>query len=349
MPGRAIKKFRALGFRGSISALKVFVSENRKIFILLFVYFTLFLVVSSIIMMIRTKPESEVKIPDVIGKKFTTVYGMLSRKSLKPEVSFYDAFEVEDGVILKQYPEPGAVVSEGDVISLTVSRNNLVIDAPSLVGKELPVAKNMLHNLHLGDRTMSIGVGVVSYIPSDKSAENIVLDQSPKPGEKITPEQKINILVSAGAVGPDMKMPDLSSQSIDLCYDLLSAKGVIIQQEVVIAATSQETGKIVSQDPTRDAPIVSGQVVKLKVGYYPKEEHYYYGYEKINYLIPEDEKEGLYEVYVDDYNPKRVVFTQRLKPKQAIQFVFHRTGNARVSILRDKKPVKVMSIEVEDF
>ncbi|HEY1406275.1 MAG TPA: PASTA domain-containing protein, partial [Spirochaetota bacterium] len=114
-----------LKLRERFNATRKFVSENRKVFILIFVYFTLFLVVSSIILMILTKPEGEVKVPDVTGKKFTTVYGMLSRKDVKPVIKFYDTFDVEDGVILAQYPEPGAVISEGDRIKLTVSRNNL--------------------------------------------------------------------------------------------------------------------------------------------------------------------------------------------------------------------------------
>ncbi|HEY1406499.1 MAG TPA: PASTA domain-containing protein, partial [Spirochaetota bacterium] len=234
-------------------------------------------------------------------------------------------------------------------IKLTVSRNNLTLDVPSLVGKELPIAKNMIRNLHIGERTVSLGVGVVSYIPSEKSAENIVLDQSPKAGEKVTPENKINILVSAGPATGEMKMPDVAGQSIDLCYDLLVAKGAIVSEEVVNATTAADSGKVLSQEPAKDAVITKGQVVKLKVAYYPTDEHFYNGYEKVVYQIPDDEKEGLYEAYIDDYNPKRIAFSQRCKPKQTIQFVFHRTGNARVSIMRDKKSMKVLRIEVADF
>ncbi len=104
-----------------------------------------------------------------------------------------------------------------------------------------------------------------------------------------------------------------------------------------------------SQEPAKDAPVTKGQTVKLKIAYYPVEEHFYNGYEKVVYEIPDDEEEGLYEAYIDDYNPKRVVFSQRLKPKQKMQFVFQRTGNARVMIMRDKKKLKVIRIDVADF
>jgi serine/threonine-protein kinase len=349
---QAVKKIRSLNksdVKQQWGRFKIFCSDNRKIFILLLVYFTLFLVISTLILMILTKREGEVKVPDVTGKKFTSVYGLISRKQLNPILRFYDTFDVEDGVILAQYPEAGSVVSENDRIRLTISRNTLSIDVPSLVGKELSIAKNMLKNLHIGERTVSLGLGVISYIPSDKTAGNIVLDQSPKPGEKVTPEQKVNILVSAGAVGPEMKMPDIAGQSIDLCFSLLLAKGVLVDQEVVVAQRTEDSGRIISQEPAKDAPLVQGQTVKLKVAYYPKDLHFYNGYEKVVYQISEDDKEGLVEAYIEDYNPKRIAYSSRLKPKQTMQFVFQRTGNARVSIVRNKKVLKVIRIDVEDF
>lgn len=330
-------------------SIRMFCSDNRKIFILIAIYFTFFLFVATIILVLRTKPEGEVKVPDFIGKKFTTVYGSFERKGIKPQIKYYDTFDVEDGVILKQDPDPGSVVSEGDRIKITVSRNNLSLDTPSIIGKELPIAKNMLKNLHIGERTVSIGVGIITFVPSDKTAENIVLDQSPKPGEKINPENKINILVSSGKSGPDMTMPEIAGQSIDLCFNLLLSKGVMIDQEIVNAQTSAESGKIISQEPAKGAPITQGQTVKLKVLYYPKEAHFFYGYERLVYQIDADEKEGLFEAYLEDYNPKRIIYSMKLKGKQTMQCVFQRTGNARISIVRNKKVVKVLSINVEDF
>ena len=343
-----IKNLRNFERRKAWETTKQFCFDNKKIFALMLVYFTFFLVVSLIMLMVLTKPKGEVKIPDVTGKKFTAVYGSLVRKDLKPVVKFYDALDTEDGLILRQYPEPGVVVSEGGRIELTVSRSDLKVDVPSLSGKELSIARNMIKNLHVGDRTVSLGLGVVSYIPS-KTADNIVLDQSPKPGEKVTPQTRINILVSAGSTDVDAKMPDLAGQSIDLCFDLLLSKGVLVEQEIVSVPTAEESGRITAQEPAKDTALVKGQTVKVKVGYFLKEEHYYNGYEKIEYKIDDDEKEGLFEAYVEDYDPKRICYSANKKPKETISFVFHRSGNAKVTICRNKKSIKVMRISVEDF
>lgn len=329
--------------------IRIFCSENRKIFILILIYFTFFLFVSTLILILLTKPDREVKVPDVIGKKFTAVYGLLEREGIKPSLKFYSTFDVEDGLILAQYPDAGSVISEGDRLDITISRNSLSLDAPSLIGKELPMAKNLLKNLHIGERTISIGVGVVSYVYSDKSAENIVLDQSPKPGEKITPDQKINILVSAGKTGQDNTMPDITGQSIDLCFPLLLAKGVVVNQEVVNGNNPGESGRIMSQEPAKGTVLAQGQQIKVKVAFYPKEAKFYHGYEKLVYKVDDDEKEGLFEAYIDDYEPSRIVYSMKLKGGQTLQCVFQRTGNARVTILRNKKAVKVLRMNVEDF
>jgi beta-lactam-binding protein with PASTA domain len=348
-PSSEKKPFSLQTIKDRWEKIRIFCSENRKIFILIFIYFTFFMFVSTLILILLTKPDGEVKVPDVIGKKFTSVYGLLERKGIKPTLKFYNTFDVEDGLILSQYPDAGSVISEGDRLDITISRNSLSLDTPSLIGKELPIAKNMLKNLHIGERTVSIGVGVTSYVYSDKSAENIVLDQSPKPGEKINPEQKINILVSAGATGADNKMPDITGQSIDLCFPLLLAKGTVVNQEVVNANNPGESGRIMSQEPAKDTVLTPGQQIKVKVAYYPKEAKFYHGYEKLIYKVDEDEKTGLYEAYVEDYDPSRVVYTMKLKGGETLQCVFQRTGNARVTILRNKKAVKVLRMNVEDF
>lgn len=328
---------------------KCYLADNRKIFVLMVIYVTLFFIISTTVLMLRTQPLGEVKVPNVTGKRFTAVYGILDRKDLNPVLKFYDTFDVEDGIILRQDPQPGEVVSEGDRIKLVVSRSSLIIDMPPLVGKELPIARNMLKNLHLGERTISLGMGVVSYVPSETSGENIVIDQSPKAGEKVAPDQKVNILVSAGKVGPDMTMPSCTGQSIDLCFDLLLSKGVTVTQEVVNAENKNDTGRILEQTPPAGSPIAKGDVVNLKVAYSPADTHFFRGYEKIEYKIGDSDEAGVYEALVEDFDPQRVVSSTMLKPGQIFQFVFQRTGNARVSIMKDKKSIKTIRIDVENF
>lgn len=318
-----------------------------RIALIFFAGFSLYMFVSTVMLIFLTKPTKEITVPDVTGKRFNDTYNSLVRKGLKPELKFRDVFDYDDGIIMAQHPENGRIVAEGSTFKLTVSRSALYIDVPNLTGSELPMAINKLKNLHYHERSVSIKPGVISYIPSEKNAENIIIDQSPRSGDKITPDMKINLLVSSGKTGTDAKMPAVTGQSIELCYDLLLAKGLTVVCDITESSDKKSSGIIISQSRNPGEIIQKNSIVNLKVAHYPLKEHPFVAYEKFEYQLPSDEKEGLYEAYVDDNKSKRIRFAQKLKPGQTIKFVFERVGNAKVLILRDKNQIKVTKINVE--
>ena len=95
-------------------------------------------------------------------------------------------------------------------------------------------------------------------------------------------------------------MPDVTGQSIDLCYDLLLAKGVIVNQEIVKTDDINKSGLINSQSIPADTLIKDGDTVTVTVNYYSLTEHPYSAYELIEYIIPSDQPQGLYEAYIED-------------------------------------------------
>jgi beta-lactam-binding protein with PASTA domain len=317
--------------------------------LILFIGLSLYLFVSSIILIFLTKPDKEVMVPNVIGKRFEDVYNSLVRKGLTPEIKPYVVYDMDDGIILNQYPETGKIVFEGEKIKLVVSRSKVYLPVPNLIGSKLPFAVNKLKNLHYNDRSYTIGTGVISYIPSDKITESVVIEQNPEAGEEISPDRKVNLLVSSGKVGADMKMPDLQGQSIDLGFDLLLSKGVSVSEEIVITDTASKSGNIISQTPYAGEAIQPGTVVKLKVNYYPQKEKPFTSYERVTFQVPSDEKEGLFEAYIDDSSSKRIRFSGKMKPGWKIDFVFKRKGVAKVSITNNKEIVETIGIEPDEF
>lgn len=325
----------------------VYFKTIGRIALIFFIGFSIFLLFSSIILIFLTKPDAEIEIPHLVGKQYIEIHNSLVRKGLRPIIKFHDVFDLDNGLVLSQYPEAGNIVSEGSTLKLTVSRSALLIDVPNLTGIELPFALNKIKNLHIRDRSVTLPVGIISYIPSNTIAENVVIAQSPQKGEKVTLDRKINFLVSAGKKDVGAKMPDVTGQSIDLCTPMLMARGVVINQEVVATTERLQSGIIESQTPAKDADIKQGDVVTLRVKYYPMTDHPYYAYEKVDYIIPSDEKAGLYEAVVEDHRAKSLCFARQMSPGQKITFVFLRTGNARVSILADKKSQKVFRINAQ--
>ena len=319
----------------------------RRIALIFFIGFSIYLFVSTLMLIFLTKPQKEVKLPDVTGKRFMDVYNGLIRKGIKPEIKYRDVFDLDDGVIISQYPEYGRIVAEDSTLKLTVSRSSLYVDVPNLAGVELPVAVNKIKNIHYHDKTVSLLIGVISYMPSDKTPQNVIIEQNPGPGEKIKPDTRINLLVSSGNTPVDAAMPNVTEQSIELCYDLLLAKGVQINEEITETGNIRESGLIAAQTPAKDSPLKKGDLVTLKVRHYPLNEHPYVAYEKVLYRIPDDSAQGLYEAVIDDNRSKRIRFSKNMKPGQKIEFVFQRVGNSKVSILCNKKKIRVIGIDVE--
>jgi beta-lactam-binding protein with PASTA domain len=318
-----------------------------RIALIFFVGFTFFFFISSIVLLFLTKPDKEVKVPGVVGKQFNEVYNTLMRKGLKPEIKFQDIYEVDNGTILEQNPEAGEIVYEGRRMTLVVSRSKLVLDVPNLVGMELPFALNKLKNLHMHDRTLTIGAGVISYVPSEKNADNIVIDQIPRSGDKIMPDRRINLLVSAGRTEGDMKMPDVTGQSINLCIDLLLSKGLYIDQEVVDTGQPDRSGTIEVQIPAKGAEIIRGDTARLKIAHYKRKEREYNAFERVEFVVPKSAKTGLLEAYVEDNATKRIAFSKPMEAGQKMDFVFFRSGDSRVSIVQDKKVLKVIRIDAD--
>jgi beta-lactam-binding protein with PASTA domain len=318
-----------------------------KLALIFFLGFSLYLFVSSMMLVFLTRSSVEIKTPSVVGKKYVDVSNLLVRKGLKPDIKFVDVYDLDDGIVLSQNPESGAILPENSTLRLTVSRSNFYIDVPSLVGTEYPIAVNKLKNLHFLDKAVSISPGVVSYIPSESKAENVVIDQSPKAGIRITPDVKVNLLVSSGSTTAGNKMPDVTGQSIDLCFDLLLAKGLTVQQEIVKTGDIRKSGIIASQSIPSGRVVPEKGTVKLGIYFYDLKDQRYSAYEQIDYTIPVGEPEGLYEIMVEDNHSKRIVYSSMLKGGQKMKAVFNRVGNARIFINRDKKNIKVMSLNVD--
>ena len=305
--------------------------------------------IEGIIHKLQTKTTKEKKVNELLGKRFVDENNSITSRGFRSELKFVDVYDMQDGIILNQYPESGRIVEDNSKITLTVSRSTFFVNVPNLIGSQVPIAVNKLKNLHYQDKSVSISTGVISYIPSDRTAANVVIDQSPKAGEKITPDFKVNLLVSSGPGTVNKIMPDVTGQSIDLCYDLLLAQGLTVYEEIVKVGDINQSGIIVSQSIAKDTPLKDGDTVTLKVNYYALTEHPYIAYEYVEYSIPSDQEEGLFEAYIEDNFSKRIRYSARAKAGQKIIFVFQRVGNAKIYFNRDKKNISIEKIKVEEF
>lgn len=318
-----------------------------RIAAIFFVGFSIFLIFSAMMLQFLSTSGKDVKIPELTGRQFMDVYNQLVRKELIPDVTFKEIYDMNEGIILKQDPAPGRVVSADTKIRLTVSRSNILVKVPELTGSPYPIAMNKLKNLHVYDKPVSLPVGMVTWLPSDDIPRGMVMDQRPHSGKLVSPSHRVNMLVSSGPGEPDRRVPGVTGQSVELCIDLLLANGWFIDMDVVETRNPEQNGIIFRQTPGEDAALTEGGTVELGVYYYPSTERPYHAYEKVEITIPQHGESGVYEAYVSDDHSRRTVFYNKKDPGDKISFVFHRTGNARVTILRDKQSFRVQTINAD--
>jgi eukaryotic-like serine/threonine-protein kinase len=74
------------------------------------------------ILVARPEPVRFV-MPDLTGKNIAVVTAFLERGGFKVRAPVYRSYQNADrGIVVKQYPEPGYMISEGDQVSLEVAR-----------------------------------------------------------------------------------------------------------------------------------------------------------------------------------------------------------------------------------
>lgn len=92
------------------------------------------------------------------------------------------------GSVVSQFPEADTELAAGSAVTLHLSSGPSQVEAPRLVGMDLPTAKEKLSDLGL---TLK-----VRWISRGETPENRVLSQKPDPGKKLAPKAAIEVVVN---------------------------------------------------------------------------------------------------------------------------------------------------------
>lgn len=134
------------------------------------------------------KKATTIQLGNYIGRNSTEVISELKQKKV-PEnlikIEEEESSESEPGTIMKQSPGAGTTydVSEPTQIVLTVAKKVTSVSMPSYIGSSLEFTKNNLIQI-VGIKEANIEVVEVTTAPAG-SAEGMVVEQSPRAGEKV--------------------------------------------------------------------------------------------------------------------------------------------------------------------
>jgi beta-lactam-binding protein with PASTA domain len=204
------------------------------------------------------------KVPSVVGQNAIAAKKMLEDKGF--HVALQDSVYVDSVAklaVVRQSPEPDAIVKQGRTIYLTINRSLApMVDMPNLVGFSIRSAEMYLQSLGLK-------LGIINYKPD--IARNAVLEQTlndieVKPGTKIPLGSSIGLILGSGVGSGEIEVPNLIGMTLLEAKNWLSSLSLNIGS-IIPVGTIVDTNAafIVKQTPDVYVESVPGQRSSNKI------------------------------------------------------------------------------------
>ena len=199
------------------------------------------------IFFMNVKGPEKVLVPNVVGKNLEDALLEMQIKELYPKISLrYSDVPGDEGTILGQSPDAGAIVKGYSRVSLVVSRGVIVDKVDEYIGMNIEDVRMKLQTLFAGQTKPLIVLAEPEYKP-DAADAGTILEQDPPAGTKISEPVTVQLVVSRGPNFENTKAPYLIGQSVN---DLLQT---ITRSKLIFDITSHKTegdekpGTVVSQ------------------------------------------------------------------------------------------------------
>lgn len=136
------------------------------------------------------KKEEMVKIPFVKGLQVSAAQNQIINAGLiVGEIKKESNDTVPKDYVIKTLPPEGSMVPKNTPITIFVSSGASLVTVPNLIGKYFPSALSLLEE-------RGLDAGKVRRVLSTEHPENMIIDQSPRPGEKVPKGTKVDITVA---------------------------------------------------------------------------------------------------------------------------------------------------------
>ncbi|GIW23629.1 MAG: hypothetical protein KatS3mg068_2636 [Candidatus Sericytochromatia bacterium] len=168
----------------------------KQHFLPYFIFLTLFLLISYLILILRMFNIEHYYMPDLTGKYFINVYNDLKKYNLNIEVRRIFIEEKPEGLILQQSILPGEFIKPKDRLVLIVNSYEPILTMPKLTNLLLDNAEEILSSIPYEGNIYNIPITKILYIKKDDVPENTVLYQFPAPETKIKLNERVILIVS---------------------------------------------------------------------------------------------------------------------------------------------------------
>lgn len=201
-------------------------------------------------------PGRTIAVPGVLGLDVAAATNLATQNDLSLSVVAEAYSEtVAAGIVLAADPAPGAAVSPGTDIAVTVSLGPERFAVPVLTG---------LNEAQAVDAVTAAGlrVGDVSTAWDDLIPDGEVVSSTPGPGEELKADSPVDLVVSKGP--QPVRLPDLAGSPVDEATATLSAEGLQVDTTEEFS-TVWSTGTVISSVPAAGEKVEVGGTVTLVV------------------------------------------------------------------------------------
>ncbi len=198
------------------------------------------------------KGAEKVLVPNVVGKKWDEAFIEMQIKELYPKINLrYSNVPGDEGLVLEQNPQPGAIVKGYSRVNLVISRGVVIDAVGDYVGKNLSEVQMSLQTLFAGQTKPLITLATPTYIP-DASDAGTILEQDPPEGSKISEPVVVNLVVSRGPNYENTRRPYVIGQSINDLLQTIARTKIVFDITSHTATEGEKPGTVVSQQTIED-------------------------------------------------------------------------------------------------
>lgn len=196
----------------------------------------------------NVKGHEQVLVPNVVGKKLEDALLEMQVKELYPKINLrYSNIPGDEGTILEQSPESGAIVRGYSRVNLVVSRGVIVDKVGNYVGMNIEDLKLNLQTLFAGQTRPLIVLADPEYKP-DLSEAGTILEQNPPEGTEISQPVTVKLIVSRGPNYDNTRAPHIIGQSVNDVLQTIARSKIIFDFTSHIASENEKPGTVVTQD-----------------------------------------------------------------------------------------------------
>lgn len=196
----------------------------------------------------NVKGAEKVLVPNVMGKKLEDALLEMQVKELYPKINLrYSDKPGDEGTILDQSPEAGAIVKGYSRVSLVVSRGVIVDKVDDYIGMNLDELQLKLSTLFAGQTRPLIVLSDPEYKP-DTSAAGTILEQDPPAGTNISEPVTVHLIVSRGPQYENTRAPRVMGQSVNDLLQTIARSKIVFDISSHTALDDEKAGTVVGQD-----------------------------------------------------------------------------------------------------